>query len=149
MVGAGAAHWRHGRVIIGAELFQWSVKELLSILGWHASWFGMIIVAAAVSFEEVPRMLAPARQGHAEISVGNILGTVVFFVLFNVGLIAMIRPLAIEPAILRFYWPAMMLALALIIIFLWRGGIARPQGVGLLALYATYVGLAIASDLWL
>ena len=135
-------------IIIGAELFHWSVKELLPILGWHAGWFGMIIVAAAVSFEEVPRMLAPARQGHAEISVGNILGTVVFFVLFNVGLIAMIQPLAIEPVILGFYWPAMMLALACVITFLWRGRIARPEGVGLLVLYAIYVALAIGSDLW-
>jgi cation:H+ antiporter len=134
-------------IIIGAELFQWSVKKLLAILGWHASWFGMIIVAAAVSFEEVPRMLAPARRGHAEISIGNILGTVVFFVLFNIGLIALIQPLAIEAGILRFYWPAMMAALALVIFFLWRGRIARTEGAVLLLLYFTYVGLAIASDL--
>lgn len=135
-------------IIIGAEIFQWSVKELLALLGWQAAWFGMIIVAAAVSFEEVPRMLAPARQGHAEISVGNILGTVLFFVLFNAGLIAMIHPLAVEPAVLRFYWPAMMLALALIIVFLWRGRIARLEGGVLLALYFIYVGIAISGDLW-
>lgn len=131
-------------IVIGAELFQWSVKELLAILGWQAGWFGMIVVAAAVSFEEVPRMLAPARHGHAEISVGNILGTVAFFVLFNVGLIAMIHPLVIDPAILGFYWPAMMIALAVVIIFLWRGRIARPEGLGLLALYLIYVGFALA-----
>ena len=142
LVGSTAA------IVIGAEIFQWSVKELLTQLGWHASWFGMIIVAAAVSFEEVPRMVAPARRGHAEISVGNILGTVLFFVLFNVGLIAMIEPLVIEPSILRFYWPAMMLALGLVMLFLWRGRIARWEGVALLGLYALYVGLAISADLW-
>jgi cation:H+ antiporter len=141
LIGATAA------IVIGAEIFQWSVKELLSILGWKVTWFGMIIVAAAVSFEEVPRMLAPARQGHSEISVGNILGTVLFFVLFNAGLIAMIHPLAVEPSVLRFYWPAMMLALALITVFLWRGRIARLEGGVLLALYCVYVGLAIAADL--
>ena len=108
----------------------------------------MIIVAAAVSFEEVPRMLIPARRGHAEISVGNILGTVAFLVLFNVGLIALIQPLVIEPAALRFYWPAMMLALALVIVFLWRGRIACVEGTVLLLLYFVYVGLAIFSDLW-
>ena len=136
-------------IIIGAEIFQWSVKELLTILGWHAGWFGMIVVAAAVSFEEVPRMLAPARQGHTEISVGNILGTVLFFVLFNAGLIAMAYPLAVEPAVLQFYWPAMMLALALVTVFLWRGRIARTEGAALLALYFIYVGIAIAADLGL
>jgi cation:H+ antiporter len=135
-------------IVIGAHLFEWSVKRLLAILGWHASWFGMIVVAAAVSFEEVPRMLVPARRGHAEISIGNILGTVAFFVLFNVGLIALIQPLVVEPSVLRFYWPAMMAALGLVILFLWRGRIARIEGVVLLVLYAVYVVLAIASDLW-
>jgi cation:H+ antiporter len=135
-------------IIIGAEIFQWSVKELLSILGWHMSWFGMIVVAAAVSFEEVPRMLAPARSGHAEISVGNILGTVLFFVLFNAGLIALIHPLTVDSSVLRFYWPAMMLALFLVTVFLWRGRIARTEGLVLLTLYCVYVGLAIAGDLW-
>jgi cation:H+ antiporter len=119
----------------------------LAIFGWHASWFGMIIVAAAVSFEEVPRMLAPARRGHAEISVGNILGTVVFFVLFNVGLIAMIQPLSIEPLVLRFYWTAMMIALALVVFFLWRGRVARPEGALLLTLYVSYATAAIALGL--
>jgi cation:H+ antiporter len=137
-----------GAIVVGAELFQWSVKELLAILGWHASWFGMVVVAAAVSFEEVPRMLAPARHGHAEISVGNILGTVVFFVLFNVGLIAMIHPLAIDSAVLGFYWPTMMLALGFVIVFLWRGRIERPEGILLLVLYLVYVGLAVATGQW-
>lgn len=140
LIGATAA------IIIGAELFQWSVRELLSLLGWHASWFGMIVVAAAVSFEEVPRMLAPARHGHAEISVGNILGTVVFFVLFNVGLIALIQPLVVEPSVLRFYWPAMMLALVLVAAFLWRGRVGRAEGAVLLLLYLLFAGLAIGTD---
>lgn len=135
-------------IILGAEIFQWSVKELLSILGWQASWFGMIIVAAAVSFEEVPRMLAPARRGHAEISVGNILGTVVFFVLFNAGLIAMVHPVAVEASVLTFYWPTMMVALLLIIVFLWRGRIGRTEGGLLLALYCAYVAVAIAGGFW-
>ena len=44
--------------------------------------FGMLIVAAAVSAEEIPRMIAPARRGDAAMSIGNILGTILFFVLF-------------------------------------------------------------------
>ena len=56
-------------------------------------------------------MLSPARPGHAEISVGNILGTVLLFVLFNAGLITLIHPLTVEPTVLTFYWPAITLAL--------------------------------------
>ena len=98
----------------------------------------MIVVAAAVSVEEIPRMVLPARRGHAEISVGNILGTVVFFLLFNVGLIALVRPIAVDAAVLRFYWPSLMLVLVLVSTLLWRGGIGRLAGGVLLALYGAY-----------
>lgn len=93
-------------------------------------------------------MLSPSRRGHGEVSVGNILGTVMFFVLFNIGAIAMVRPLIVEPIILQFYWLAMMLALGVVVSWLWRGGIGRPQGAALLVLYALYAGSAIALDLW-
>lgn len=130
-------------ILLGAEIFNWSVQHILAGFGWDDTLFGMVIVAAAVSFEEVPRMLVPARRGHAEISVGNILGTVMFFVLFNAGLIAMIHPLVIEASVLGFYWPALMAVLAVMSGFLWRGGIDRVAGSLLLVGYAAYVALAL------
>lgn len=103
----------------------------------------MLIVAAAVSFEEVPRMVIPAKRGHAEISVGNIIGTVMFFVLFNAGVIALIHPLALDTSILGFYWPTLMIALGLMSVLLWRERIGRGAGILLLVAYAAYVGLAV------
>ena len=55
---------------------------------------------------------------------------------FNVGVIAMIQPLAIEPAIVRFYWSALMLVcwqLAFVILFLWRERILGRKVSGALA----------------
>lgn len=131
-------------IVAGAELFHWSATGLLARLGWDAGWFGMVVVAAAVSLEEVPRMVSPARRGHPSVSIGSILGTVLFSLLFNIGLIALVRPVPVGPAVLRFYWPALMLALLLVSGFLWRGRIGRGEGVLLLALYGVYVAAALA-----
>ncbi len=130
-------------IVIGAELFNWSVKQVLASFALDGTTFGMVVVAAVVSFEEVPRMLAPARRGHADVAVGNILGTVLFFVLFNAGVIALIQPLALEASVLGFYWPALMVTLLLISLFLWRGHVSRAAGLLLLGCYGLYVVLAI------
>lgn len=132
-----------GAIVVGAGLFNWSVREILASLGWGDTLFGMLIVAAAVSFEEVPRMVIPAKRGHAEVSVGNIIGTVMFFVLFNAGVIALIHPLALDASVLGFYWPALMIALGMMSLLLWRQQIGRAAGVLLLAVYVAYVGLAL------
>lgn len=136
MAGAGA-------ILIGAGLFNWSVRQILSSLGWGDTLFGMLVVAAAVSFEEVPRMVIPAKRGYAELSVGNIIGTVMFFVLFNAGIIALIHPLTLDASVLGFYWPAMMVVLGLMSILLWRRRIGRGAGILLLITYIAYVGLAV------
>lgn len=132
-----------GAIVVGAALFNWSVRQFLSGLGWDDTLFGMLVVAAAVSFEEVPRMVIPAKRGHAEISVGNIVGTVMFFVLFNAGVIALIHPVALDASVLSFYWPALMLVLGLMSVLLWRRRIGRGAGMLLLVTYAAYVGHAL------
>lgn len=132
-------------ITAGAELFSWSVHGMLGWLEWSGTRFGMLIVAAAVSAEEVPRMLAPARRGHAGMSIGNILGTVMFFALFNLGIIAIVHPVTLDPSTLTFHWPVMYAALLLVTLFLWFGRITRAAGVLLLALYAAYSALVVAA----
>ena len=131
-------------IVAGAELFRWSATGLLARLGWETGWFGMVVVAAAVSFEEVPRMVSPARHGHPEVSIGSVLGTVLFSLVFNVGLIALVRPVPVDPDVLRFHWPTLMLALLLVSVLLWRGRIGRREGVLLLGLYGLYVAAALS-----
>jgi cation:H+ antiporter len=130
-------------IVIGAALFNWSVRGILRALDWDETMFGMIIVAAAVSVEEIFRMFVPARQGRAEVVIGNIMGTILFFVLFNVGVIALIHPLPLERSVLGFYWPFMMAALVAISIFLWRRRIGRTAGGLLMGGYVIYLGLAV------
>ena len=45
---------------------------------------------AAIEIEEVFRQAIPAKRGHAEVSAANLLGTLLYFVLFNLGLLALV-----------------------------------------------------------
>lgn len=131
-------------IAVGAELLGWGSRRLIKTLGWSDTLFGMVLVAAAVSFEELPRMLLPAWRGHPEVSVGNILGTIVFFVLFNVGVIALVRPLPVDRASVVFHWPFLMGTLLVMSIFLWRQRVGRLAGGVLLAGYVLYLVLSLS-----
>jgi len=134
-------------VIAGAaQLVGWTAHGIVDEVGISDTVFGMVFVAAAVSFEEIARETVPAYRGHPEISIGNILGTVLFFVLFNIGIIAMIAPLAVDDIVLTFYWPFLMGTLAVVSVFLLRKSIGRPEGAILLAIYPLYLALAVLLD---
>ncbi|WP_456475388.1 sodium:calcium antiporter [Candidatus Pyrohabitans sp.] len=128
-------------IIAGAELLVMGARGIIQSFGISDTLLGMVFVAAAVSFEEVARMVVPAWKGRPEISMGNILGTVLFFVLFNAGIIALIAPLRVEQSVVYFHFPAMMLILAATSAFMLRGRITRGNGVVLFCLYGIYLAL--------
>jgi cation:H+ antiporter len=102
---------------------------------------GMVITPAAIELEEVIRQAVPARAGHPEVSAGNLLGTLLYFTLFNLGIIALVAPIPVLHSVRVLDWPFLMLATAVAVAFLMRGRIARVEGAILLALYAVYVAL--------
>jgi len=68
---------------------------------------------------------------------------VLFFVLFNIGIIAMITPLAVDDVVLTLYWPFLMGTLAVVSVFLLRKSVGRLEGAILLAIYPLYLALAV------
>jgi cation:H+ antiporter len=124
---------------VGAELIARGAKGIIVDFGISDTFLGMIFVAAAVSFEEIAREIIPAYRGHPEISIGNIMGTILFFVCFNVGIIALISPLRVDPQVVSFHWPFMMGVLILTGIFLLRKRVGRVEGMILLTCYGTYL----------
>jgi cation:H+ antiporter len=102
---------------------------------------GMVVTPAAIEIEEVFRQAVPARAGRPDVSVGNLVGTLLYFVLFNLGLIALITPVRVDPLVVRLDWPFLVGATWLAAALLWRGSVGRLAGALLLAAYAAYVAL--------
>lgn len=124
----------------GSELAVHASKPIMSTLELSDTVFGMTILALLVSMEELARELPAAAKGRSDITFGNVAGSVLAFFLFNAGIIALIRPVSVEPMVQRFYFPMCLLTVLLISAFMLTRRIPRWAGALLLVLYVVFVG---------
>ncbi|AHE66843.1 Ca2+/Na+ antiporter [Legionella oakridgensis ATCC 33761 = DSM 21215] len=115
-------------IIIGSEFIVMASKTMIRYLGLSGTFFGMIILAFLVSIEEIARELPAALQGRAEISFGNVVGSIFAFFLFNAGIIAMIKPVTFDKQTLMFYLPFCLLTMIVISLFMLTQRISRWMG---------------------
>lgn len=124
---------------IGGELVATGADRLIAVLGIPALLMGMVVTPAAIELEEVIRQAVPTRAGHPEVSAGNLIGTLLYFVLFNLGLIALLAPVEISPRIWTVDWPSLVGMTWLAVLFLARGRVGRREGMVLVGCYGLYV----------
>jgi Ca2+/Na+ antiporter len=77
------------------------------------------------------------------VSAGNLVGTLLYFVLFNLGCIVILTPVRVDPFIVRLDWPLLILVPWIATAFLWRGKVGRLAGVLLLLTYVISVILHV------
>jgi cation:H+ antiporter len=129
-------------IFIGAELLVKGAKMVLSIFPISEVFLGMTVVALGESLEEAARMVTPARRGHPELAWGNVVGTVIILLTFNLGVITLIRPLAADPLVLRFHAPYLLGCTLLVgVALLWAKRLGRAMGALLLGLYLLYLAV--------
>jgi cation:H+ antiporter len=126
-------------------LVERGARGLIVAAGLPAALVGMVISPAVIESEEVIRQAVPARMGFADISAGNLIGTVLYFTLFNLGLITLLTPVAIPGTVRALDWPVLVGTSLLVAVLLRRGQITRAHGLVLLAVEAAYV----AAQVWL
>lgn len=130
---------------LGGELLGEGIRKAVSRFGISATLLGNTAVAASVEAEELARVALPARRGRPDVALANVLGTVVHFIAFNAGVIALVQPLPLDTATRHLHLPAALVATAVLCALLAiRGGLGRREGVVLLALYAAYLTLAVS-----
>jgi len=134
---------------VGGELLGEGIRATVARLGLPQTLLGNTAIAAAVEAEELGRVAVPAKRGRGDLALGNVVGTVVHFVAFNAGLIALVRPLPLDAESLRLHLPVAVLSPALLTVLVgFRGGLDRAAGALLVALYVAYVVAAVWIALW-
>ena len=129
-------------MLVGAELVVQGVGTLIGGVGLSETFLGMTVVAFGESVEETARMVAPARRGHPDLAWGNVVGTVVVLLAFNLGVIALVRPLTADPLVLRLHAPYLLACTLLVASALLSARrLGRAMGAVLVGLYLLYLWL--------
>ncbi len=100
---------------------------------------GLTIVAIGTSLPELITSIVAAKKGHADLSVGNIVGSNIFNVLGILGITSILSGIAVSEQTLMDV--GIMLAFSLVLIPIMRSGfvISRKEGIFLIAGYVGYV----------
>lgn len=130
-------------LVAGAELLVFGTGRVVSELGLSETVFGLLVIAAAVSFEEIVLEALPAFRGFPELSVGNALGTLVFLLSGSLGVIVLARPIDVPASVTGYHLPALGFTVLLAGAMLARGRLGRVEGAVLIAAYAAYVAGAL------
>lgn len=125
-------------IIVGSELLVTGAETLLQNFALSDTFFGMTILALLVSIEELARELPAALRGRAEISFGNVVGSILAFFLFNAGIIALISPVTVNDAVLGFYLPVCLVTLMIVSFMVLTRQVSRKSGAILVALYLVF-----------
>ncbi|MDP8932161.1 MAG: hypothetical protein M3O70_27225 [Actinomycetota bacterium] len=130
---------------VGGEILGEGIRTAIARFGVSQTLLGNTIVAASVEAEELGRVAVPAKRGRADVAIGNIVGTLVHFIAFNAGVIALVRPLHLERESLYLHLPvAVASVLTMTLLIVGRKGIGRLAGAVLLVFYVGYLVAAVA-----
>ncbi len=127
-------------VIIGARLLIYSGVGIALGVGVPEAAIGFTLVAIGTSIPELVTIIIAIGKRLPEFSAGTIIGSNIFNTALIIGSAALIRPLAVDSQALWFSNPMMLVVMALLLVFLWRGQkLTRWQGAVLVVFYAVYL----------
>jgi cation:H+ antiporter len=107
---------------------------------------GLTLVAVGTSLPELSISVIAAIRRHADVAVGNILGSNIFNLLGILGVSALLQPLPVHARILQFdQWVMLGTALLLLLFLYTQSRLSRLEGGILLAGYSLYAWLSFTA----
>ncbi|WP_196490042.1 calcium/sodium antiporter [Erythrobacter donghaensis] len=125
--------------IFGAGWLVEGAVVLAGAAGVSESVIGLTVVAVGTSLPELIACIVAVLRKHADVALGNVVGSNIYNILGILGITAMIKPIAVPSEIAAFDIWAMLGVTALLLVQLrsgWR--LSRREGAVLIALYIAY-----------
>ena len=130
---------------VGAHLMVEGAVNIANALGVPSVVVGLTVVAIGTSLPELAASLMCAIRQESDLSVGNVIGSNLLNVLFVVGVVATIRPLAVDADSINTHFPVMLLfTIALLPIARTQFQIGRLEGALLIAGFLGYMIYLVA-----
>jgi cation:H+ antiporter len=128
-------------VVLGADLMVKGGVSLARVFGISPWIIGITVFAIGTSLPELVTSLTASFKKVSSISVGNVVGSNIFNILFVLGIVSLIRPISLEVSTLGFELPVL-LGFSFFLFIIMRIGykITRWEG---LVLFLGYLGFLI------
>jgi len=130
-------------LIVGAEILVRGASRLAAILGISPLVIGLTVVSFGTSAPELAVAIQSAVAGQAGITVGNVVGSNIFNILFILGLSATIVPLVVAQQLVRLDVPLMVVFSVVMLILSLDEQFGRADGLLLVLSLIIYTGFLI------
>ena len=131
-------------IVFAADAMVTGAVAMARALGVSETVIGLTSVAAGTSLPELVTTFAAARQGEADIAVGNVVGSNIFNILCICGVTASIVPLPVTAEVRTFDLAiAVASALALWPLAYWRREVSRLAGLAMIAAFVAYMAAVL------
>ena len=140
-----------GLVVLGADWLVNGASSIARMAGISEFVIGLTIVGFGTSCPELVVSLTGAIEGNSDISVGNVVGSNIFNVLFILGLTAMFLPVGMTDKNRRIDIPITLGVTILLVILGITGSMSGPvisrwEGVLMLLVFSVYLFYCFKSD---
>jgi len=132
-----------GGLIWGAFLMIKGATALAKILNINLWIIGIIVFAIGTSLPELAASLSASLKGIPAISMGNIIGSNIFNILFVLGVVSLIKPVYLESSFLEFEYRMLLLFTLMPLLGIKSKRLSRIEGVIFFISYLTFVFLVL------
>lgn len=133
-----------GVLYFGAEWLVRGSARLSASLGVSPIVVGLTVVSFGTSAPELVVCVVAALGGNPDLAIGNVMGSNLANIGLILGLTAIVRPLKVNPRVVRREMPILLLVTAALLPLLWDLEITRGDGALLLIALTAY----LTSALW-
>ncbi|MFO8052603.1 MAG: calcium/sodium antiporter [Candidatus Omnitrophota bacterium] len=128
-------------IVGGAHLMVEGGVHLAKFFGITPWIIGITLFALGTSLPEIASSFTAAIKRVPSISIGNIIGSNIFNILLVIGIVALIKPLSVNPSVVKFELPVLLgFTFLLFTVMLTHYKIVRTEGV---ILTLSYIGFLI------
>ncbi|MBU1212118.1 MAG: calcium/sodium antiporter [Alphaproteobacteria bacterium] len=127
-------------IIFGGRLLVDSAVSLAREIGVTEAVIGLTIIAVGTSLPELVTSIVAARRGHADVAVGNVMGSCIYNILGIAGVVGLLAPTNVPDEIIRYDNFVMVGAAVALVVAAANGDrISRLEGAVMLAAYVIYI----------
>ena len=130
-------------LILGAELLVRGASRLAAAFGVSPLVIGLTIVAIGTASPEIAVSIQAATNGQGDLTLGNVLGSNIFNILFILGVTSIVAPIVIAEQLIRKDAPLLLGISLLAFVLAFDGNLGAFDGIILLLLVAMYVFFAL------